>query len=1008
MQYRRIVWAIGCLAVAGVLQGAEFSGPFPAGQDLHLAAPVMIIPDSLPADGQTRMILEQGATASIGDHQISSDRAVILLSPRGQESIGMEGRFYEALLYLEGQVSLSQGAKSRTTVFNKGMVENADSMAVRFLVSGQVFATADTQRRVPMDSFINQSPYPQALAAFGQMHLGPSIDPTSYVPAMEKRFLSPRAQAAEKGRGQTLSGTPAAAAEAPTPSQPVYDYPIHINAIWEPAPEVEKRTLPDGREAATISGRFYLWQKRAEESLLEFLADSAVVYYSGRQFTDNPQDAAGNEIASGKIEAVYLAGNIVMTEGPITIRADQIYYDFLRHQALIVNAQMRTYSPDRSLPVYIQAETLRRISDTLFDGQNVRLTDSEFYLPQISVQAARMVLLTSQQIEDRQRQIEGQGPASAEGQTTGTFEDVSFQYGKHTLWRWPKVQTNFTRPDFPLNRLRIGHDNELGTTVQTRWNLARLMGLADPKGMDAELLMDYYSDRGVGAGLEAEYGRPDSFGSLLAYVMSYRGNDDLGRKGTDRRNLDPEKDIRGRFSWRHRMFLPDDWQMIFEIGYLSDRYFQEWMYRDEYYNDKARETMVQLKRVKDNWAFSILGKVRINDFENSIDELPTAEFHLKGASFWDNRFTFYSDTQAGRLRNRFDEDNLTPATSEDFYTMAFTRNEVDLPLAWKSLKVVPFAAATFAFEDHDEFNTALNGTPVKPEDQLYLGEYGLRASTMFWKQNSSFSSRLWDLDGIRHLITPHFEAVFYEDNSQTVGMRDMYNIGLSQRWQTHRGPEGRKRSVDWLRWDLDATWIKDPADASIDSAGRYGPASFLFNDSAIPLQARRSSSFWGLVRDSINSDVEWKVSDTLAVLGDLNYDLHSGNLQQLDVGISRYVYPDLSYYIGSRYLRPVIVKIPAKDVYEEGSHSLVAAITYALSPRYTATFAQEYNFDYGQAVRSELSIIRRYHRLFYGFNFSLDESLARQTVSLSVWPQGVQELTVGRRYIGMTETIREY
>jgi hypothetical protein len=214
--------------------------------------------------------------------------------------------------------------------------------------------------------------------------------------------------------------------------------------------------------------------------------------------------------------------------------------------------------------------------------------------------------------------------------------------------------------------------------------------------------------------------------------------------------------------------------------------------------------------------------------------------------------------------------------------------------------------------------------------------------------------------------------------------------------------------VDWLRWDLDATWIKDPADASIDSAGRYGPASFLFNDSAIPLRARRGNSFWGLVRDSINSDVEWKVSDTLAVLGDLNYDLHSGNLQQLDVGISRYVYPDLSYYIGSRYLRPVIVEIPAKDVYEEGSHSLVAAITYALSPRYTATFAQEYNFDYGQAVRSELSIIRRYHRLFYGFNFSLDESLARQTVSLSVWPQGVQELTVGRRYIGMTETIREY
>jgi hypothetical protein len=1004
MQYRWIVWAFWCLVAASGWGGADFSGPFPAGQDLHLVAPLMIIPEGLPADGRTRLILDQGTTISIGDHQIASDRAVVLLTPRGESITGLEGKFYEALLYLEGNVSLTQGAKSRATVFNKGVVENAGSMAVRFLVTGQVFVTADMQQRLPIDAFGNQSPYPQALAAFSQMRLGPSIEPTAYVPAIEDRFLSPKAMAAEKKPGAAPGP---AAAEPSAPTEPIDDYPIHINALWEPAPEVEKRTLPDGREAATISGRFYLWQKRTEETLLEFLADSAVVYYSGRQFTDNPPDASGNEIASGKIEAVYLSGNIVMTEGQITIRADQIYYDFIRHQALIVNAEMQTFSPARSLPVYIQAEKLRRISDNLFDGQNVRLTDSEFYLPQISVQAARMVLLTSRQIEDRRRQIE-EGSAAAQGQTMGTFEDVSFRYGRHSLWRWPKVQTNFMRPDFPLNRLRIGNDNEFGTTVETRWNLARVLGMADSEGVDGELLMDYYSDRGVGAGLETEYDRPDSFGSLLAYVMSYRGKDDLGRKGDDRRNLDPEQDTRGRFSWRHRLFLPDDWQMTIEVGYLSDRYFQEWMYRSEYYNDKPQETLVQLKRLKDNWAFSILGKVRINDFEDTIEELPTAEFHWKGASFWDHRFTFYSDTQAGRLRNRFDEDNPVHATSEDFYTMASTRNEVDLPLGWKSLKVVPFAAATYAFEDHDEFNTALDGSLVEPEDQPFLGEYGLRASTMFWKQDDSFRSRLWDLDGIRHLVTPHFEAVFYEDNSQTVSMRDMYNAGLSQRWQTHRGPEGRKRTVDWLRWDLDATWADDSAAASIDPFGRYGPAAFLFNDSAIPLRTRRGTPFYGLVRDSLNSDLEWKVSDTMAVLSDLNYDLHSGNLQQLDVGVSRYVYPDLSYYVGSRYLRPVIVEIPEDHIYEEGSHSLVTAITYALSPRYTATFAQEYNFDYGQSVRSELSIIRRYHRLFYGFNISLDESLGRQSVSLSVWPQGIQELTVGRRYIGMTETIREY
>lgn len=1007
MRYRWIGWALWCLVTGSRLFGSEWIGPFPAGQDLHLAAPVMTVPEGLPAEGSSRLLLENGVSVLIGDHQISAQRAAVVLTARGEGGPGYEGQYYEARLYLEENVSLTQGAKSRMTVFSKKeVVENAGSMAVRFLVTGQVFVTAETQQRIPQESFDAQPLYQQALAAFGQMRLGPSPAQTAYVPAMEDRFRPPHIRPAEKSVAAGPGMEAVVSEEAAKAPRPVYEYPIHINALWEPAPEVEKRTLPDGREAATVSGRFYLWQKRDEEgALLEFLADSAVVYYSGRTFTDSP-DAGGNEIASGRIEAVYLAGNIVMTEGPITVRADEIYYDFVNHQALIVNAELQTFSPARSLPIYVQAETLRRISETAFDGENVRLTDSEFYLPQLSVQAARMVLLTSRQIEDRRRQLPA-GVAEAESGVTGTFEDVSFKHGNQTLWRWPQVKTDFRRPDFPLNRLRIGNDNEFGTAVETRWNLARLLGVAEPEGMDAQLAADYFSDRGVGAGLDVEYDRPDSFGSLLAYVMTYRGTDDLGREGADRRNLDPEEDIRGRFSWRHRTYLEDGWQLTLEVGYLSDRYFQEWMYRGEFYNDKAQETLVQLRRLKDNWAFSILGKVRINDFEDTIEELPTAEFHLKGASFWDHRFTFYSDTQVGRLRNRFDEDDPAPATEEDFYTLAYTRNEVDLPLQVHTLKVVPFAAATYAFEDHEEFNLTPDGTAVEAEDQPFLGEYGVRMSTMFWKQDPSVRSRLWDLDGIRHLVTPHFEAVFYEDNSRTIAMRNMYNVGVSQRWQTHRGPEGRKQTVDWLRWDLDATWVEDPADRSIDPLGRYGPADFLFNDSAIPLRTRRQTGFFGVVRHSIQTDMEWKVSDTTAVLNDLNYDMHSGQVQQADVGIRRYVYPDLSYYIGSRYLRPVIVDIPAEGIYEEGSHSLVTALTYALSPRYTASFAQEYNFDYGKSVRSELTIIRRYHRLFYGLNFSLDESLDRQSVSLSIWPQGIRELAVGRRYIGMTETIRD-
>ncbi len=991
-------------ALAGRAQSV--GGLFPAGQDLHLAAQRMTVPQTQSEAGVSRLILEEGVSVSIGDNRMEADTAVVILTSRGQAGAVFEGHYYEARLYLAGDVSVHQGGKSRATVLTREIIENASVLTVRFQVTGQVFVTAETQHRAADSVFESQDLYMRAIAAFEQVRPGPSLAKTAYVPSVEDRFdlssgAAAGAGAAVRRAPEAVSGT----AERAERTEPAFAYPIHINALWEPAPEVEKMTLPDGREAATISGRFYLWQKRGEGGdLLEFLADSAVVYYSGGDFAASGPEAAGNEIASGRIESVYLAGHIVMTEGEITIRADQIYYDFSRNQALIVNAELQTFSPSRSLPVYVQAETLRRVSETMFEGEHVRLTDSEFYLPQISVHAARMVLVTSEQLETRGLAMEAGGDAG-QRRYLGTFEDVSFRYGDQPLWGWKRIETDFQRPDLPISRLRVGNDNEFGTSVETRWNLAKVLGRVEPEGVDADLILDYYSQRGVGGGLESEYDLPDSFGSLLGYVMSYRGTDDLGR---ERENLDPKRDTRGRFSWRHRMFLPDDWQLTLEVGYLSDRYFQEWMYRGEFYADKAQETLVYLKRLKDNWSFSVLGKVRINDFEDTIEELPTVAYHLKGASLWNHRLTFYSDTQVGRLRNRFDEDDKSPPTGEDFYTLAYTRNEVDLPLMLGTLKVVPYAAATYAFEDHDEFNLALDGTMTDPEDQLVLGEYGVRLSTMLWKQDDSVRSRLWDLDGVRHIVRPHFEAVFYEDNDKAVAMRNMYNAGISQRWQTRRGSESGRRTVDWLRWDLDATWVDDPADSSISEEGLYGPAGFLFSDSAIPLRTRRQTGYYGLVRNSINSDVEWKVSDTMAVLSDLNYDLHGGHVQQLDVGISRYVYPDLSYYVGSRTLRPVIVEVPNKALTEKGSHSLIGAVTYSLSPRYTMTLAQEYNFDYGKSVRSELSIIRRYHRLFYGLNISLDDSLDRRAVSLNIWPQGIEELTLGnRRYMGMTEPIRE-
>ncbi len=61
-----------------------------------------------------------------------------------------------------------------------------------------------------------------------------------------------------------------------------------------------------------------------------------------------------------------------------------------------------------------------------------------------------------------------------------------------------------------------------------------------------------------------------------------------------------------------------------------------------------------------------------------------------------------------------------------------------------------------------------------------------------------------------------------------------------------------------------------------------------------------------------------------------------------------------------------------------------------------------YDFESKERIASEVTLIRRYHRLFYGLTLSMDETLDRQAVVLSIWPEGVRELSFGsRRYMGL-------
>lgn len=987
-----VVSLIIVLAAAGwSLGGNNKDGSTFIGQDLHLAGRELISYQQIlrPGSGQGAdgssvhilvfpdgfsMSLGSRRAGSLGVNQFISDKAVVWLESSGAN--------YKAWVYLQGNVLVKTNGTARAVDLNQVVIKQGQEVVLRFDFSGEVFATAQIRKMADPRGL---ELYAKAFAAISSV--------TSDMPLSE---LSLEKIKTEKPSAEAVS-------IKPQEKKSAIVYPIYFAPAGEVAPVVE---WDNQAKFGTIIGRFYIWQKQAETGrLLELQADNAVIFCS-EQTSEKSDQISGLEdiLAAGTVQAIYLSGDVVMAEGHRTIRADEIYYNFAQKKALAINAVARSFDASRGIPIYVRAAKLKQVAENKFAAEDITLTTSEFYLPQISLSASDVIITDTTYIDEQADKV-------SDRSFDAQMRDVRLKMYDKTIFYLPSMRSNLQRPDVPIKGVHVGNDSTWGTSVETQWYLARLLGLQESEGTDSTITLDYYSKRGLGSGLEVNYAKEDYFGRILGYIIDDHGEDRLGRLSS-RKDLEPPQEIRGRFRWQHKQFLPYNWQLATEISYASDKNFIEQYYRSEFNTDKEQETVVHLKRIERNFGLAFLGKARLNDFANEVEELPTAEFHWTGESFLSDRLTFYSDSQASRFSQR--SGTALPSDGTTFlhgiFTYTATRNEIDMPLMMGRSKVVPFAAGTLGYEDGDGFRTKIDGTMTDEDTGVWLGEAGVRASTMpFWNVYPDVNSRLWDLKGLRHIIQPQLTAVAYIPSDPVVEQRDTLNLDLSQRLQTKRGTGDRERTVDWMRLDSEVTLVSNSSDTSagpdrfiwnkpfIPLVNRY---SSRFGDVVLPPQDRRSSDIYGPRRNYYSTDYIWRIGDTTALLSDMYFDMQSRVVQQFNVGMSVMRWPNLSYYIGSRYLRRVENGYEKKD-----SNAFIFAATYILDPRYTLVFSQQYDFGYGVNINNDITLIRRYHRVCFALMYSVDESLDQQSFIFSLWPEGVQELVFGsRRYMKLADS----
>ncbi len=933
-------------------------------QDLHVTAGVILNHKAAP--GQHLLLCQEGVSIALGGRKFTSSRALVWISSGEAQANGRPSKGYRVQAYLAGRVSSRKVAEAKDGDLTEIVLERDKAVVVQANIGGEVFVTAqksdvENPRKLPL--------YREGIAAFEKA--GWDLPPEP-----------PVQSAAAKTGGRE-------------PNKPAAGYTITVAPLTDVPLKYERTMSEDGQEINTVIGRMYIWwrqsldEKTPTPELFELEADSLVVWRKTTEKKPTGTDLSATQVPD--VSDLYVTGNIMFRQGQRTIYADDLYYDLRNQRGLAKNVVFKTFDPARNVPIYIRARELRQLSANEYEGQEVVVTTSEFWQPQISLQAARI------HVTDRTQEA-GPGEALPPGGLDVEMKNVRFKYGRVTILGLPTVRSTREMANLPIRSISAGYDGTFGASIETRWYLSRLLGLREPAGTESTLNLDYLGKRGPGGGIEIDYVRESYFGSLLGYMIDDHGEDRLGRT---RQDVEVPEELRGRLRFQHRQYLPYDWQLTAEYSLLSDQNFLEQFYRTEFNVGKEQETLLYLKRIQDNWGLAFLGKVRTNDFLSQVEELPSAEYHLTGQSLFDDRFTFFSDNQVSRFRYR--NASGTPALNpDDFFWFTGTRNELDLPLTLGRSKVVPFVAGTFGYDDGAGFSAGLDNEPAEPEDAVWIGEGGVRMALQpYWNVYPELRSRLLDLNQMRHVIEPTLTAVTYEASSAVAEQRDILDLQLAQRWQTKRGPIENLQTVDWLELNTDLVWVSesDPQSA--------GPDQLIWNRPFIPLASnskyivppldRRSTDLLGPRQNYASADAILRLTDATSILAFGYAGMQTGTIEQADLGFSRVVWPDLTYYVGTRYLRRYFVGPEVKS-----EKALTFAVTYVLDPRYTLVFSDQYDFAYNANVATELTLIRKYHRMNLALTFAVDGFLDEERVMLSLWPEGIPEVGFGaRRYMGL-------
>lgn len=710
------------------------------------------------------------------------------------------------------------------------------------------------------------------------------------------------------------------------------------------------------------------------------------------------------QVSVEDVLGIYLEGDVTATDGKYTVRSRAVYYDVRTNRALMVDALLRTYTRLKGQkPIYARAAEMRQLSSDQWQAKQAIVSTSSFFVPQLAIGLEHVTITkrpgSTEEPDDTSTWVEGTD-------LTARALGVPFFY-------WPSFSAEADA--IPFRSLKIGYDEEYGAEIGTKWDLFTLLGIEAPADTKGELVVDGFTKRGVGGGVEI-----GSAGKGYdAYLKAY-GLYDMG--GQDRTSAGVTKDIqesgRGNIDASITMALSSDLTFRAELAWLSDPTFasawliDEFDSRPEYMSGALldyRETNAQLTLGTN---YSLIPFIANNYLMASrpyyVDKAADLAYRSYADSLFGDTLSWTSEYSATYMRLKVT--NGTPNTlgipntafattnpnqtitslyydqagyNSDFVSRLDTRQEVSLPLDYGPTNVEPYLmgrATGYIAERFSDYNP-------DAKHIRFFGAIGVKANTTFMQVHNDVRSEILDIDRLRHVMKPYVHAWLgadtlndgglpvYDQEVEAISSGAAVRLGLRQTLQTKRGGAGRHESVDWLDLDVGAV-LNDAADVFTLADART-PWTYAQSPTPVWVDWRPELSQWG---SHFYGNLKWALSDSFTVGGStvflvnpitgvalqddgsLTLETYDG-LMRGSIGIQVQHTPAMSTYLEYRYIKPGETELIQGGIaYEVGrryvvgvtpQYDLRASELRAISATLTRTFT-----DFDLQVEGGYDVIR--------------------------------------------------